>query len=186
MARPHSTKPPFIVGNDEADGENENENDIMLTEDHRHPGQYALQYLKTLAAWEYAISQTTRLKVFRPDIVPTLFIVDPPRLQNMTMTSISDLVEELEPRLVTDYFDMTSVNEALAKFVTYFDRNKRPFGGSVHCEALLMSLTASHMTELCGWTDSQEPSVAQLTAEERKVFDVTGFSTCYFAPLLSY
>jgi hypothetical protein len=89
MPRSHSTNPPFLVGNDEAEGENEV--DIMLAEDHERSGQYALRYLKTLAAWEYAISQATRLKVFYPDMVPRLFIVDM-RLQNMTMASISDLV----------------------------------------------------------------------------------------------
>ena len=50
----------------------------MLAEDHEHPGQYALWYLKTLAAWEYAISYTTRLKIFHTDMVPRLFIVGTP------------------------------------------------------------------------------------------------------------
>ena len=54
----------------------------------------------------------------------------------MTMGSIFDSVEELRPRLVTDNYDATSVNEALAKFVTYFDRNKQPFGGTIHCNDL--------------------------------------------------
>jgi len=82
------------------------------------------------------------------------------------MAPISDLVEEIKPRLVTDYYDMTSVNETLAKFVTYFDWNKRLFWGTVHCEASLMALTALHMTGPRGWTDLQESFVAQLTAEE--------------------
>lgn len=38
----------FLVGNDDAEGEDEV--DITLVEDHEHPGQYALRYLKTLAA----------------------------------------------------------------------------------------------------------------------------------------
>ena len=128
----------------------------MLAEDQEHPGKYALRYLKTLAAWEYAISYTTRLKIFHADMVPRLFIVDTPRPPNMTVASIFDLVEELKPRLAIDNYDATSVNETLAKFVTYFDRNKQTFGGTIHCEASLMGLTALRMTELRGWTDSQE------------------------------
>jgi hypothetical protein len=48
MAQSHSTKPLFVVGDDKAG--DENDVDIMLAEDHQHPGQYALRYLKTLAA----------------------------------------------------------------------------------------------------------------------------------------
>ena len=147
----------------------------MLAEDHDHPGQYALRYLKTLAAWEYAISKTTRLKVFHQDMVPRLFIVDTTPPQNMTMASISDLIDELKPRLVTDDLDETSVNETLAKFVTYFNQYRRPFGGTVHCEASLMGLTVLSMIELLGWT-SKESFVAHLTAEERKLFEVMSFS----------
>ena len=149
----------------------------MLAEDHEHPGQYALRYVKTLAAWEYAISKTTPLKVFHKNMAPRLFIVDTPRLQNMAMTSISDLIDELKPRLVTEYFEETSVDEALAKFVTYFNQHKRVFGGTVHCEASLMGLTVLYMTELRGWTNSKEFFVAQLTVEERKLFEVLSFST---------
>ena len=149
----------------------------MLAEDHEHPGQYALRYLKTLAAWEYAILKTTPLKVFHKDMALRLFIVDTPRLQNMTMTSISNLIDELKPRLVTEYFEETSVDEALAKFVTYFNQHKRVFGGTVHWEASLMGFTVLYMTELRGWTNSKESFVAQLTVEERKLFEVLSFST---------
>jgi hypothetical protein len=174
-------KPPLLVADDKAG--DENEVDLMLADDHEHPGQYALRYLKTLAAWEYAISQTTFLKVFHQDMVPRLYIVDTPRLKNMEMTSISDLVDELKPRFVTDYFDATSVDEALTRFITYFNQHKRLFGGTVHCEASLMGLTALYMTEQRGWTNSRESFVAQLTAEERKLFEVMGFP--YFGPLLN-
>ena len=79
----------------------------MLAEDNEHPSEYVLRYLKTLAAWDYTISQTTRLEIFCPDMVPRLFITDTPRPQNMVMASISDLVHELKPRLITDYYDAT-------------------------------------------------------------------------------
>jgi hypothetical protein len=118
------------------------------------------------------ISKMTRLKVFHKDMVPRLFVVDTPHPQNMTMTSISDLVDELKPRLVIDYFDVTSVNEALVKFITYFNQHKRLFGGTVHCEASLIGLTVLYTVELRGWTNSRESFVAQLTAEERKLFEV--------------
>jgi len=48
-----------------------------------------------------------------------------------------------------------------------------------------MGFTALHMTKLHRWADSQESFIAQLTAEERKVFEVTSFSTFYFTPLLN-
>ena len=85
----------------------------------------------------------------------------------MTMAPISDLVDELKSRLVTYYFDETSVNETLANFVTYFDQHKRPFGGSVYREASLMGLTALYMMELRGWTDSQENFVTHLTGRKK-------------------
>jgi hypothetical protein len=81
-------------------------------------------------------------------MVLKLFIVNTLHLQNMPMTSISDLVDELKPRLVTNYFDKTSVNEALVRFVTCLNEHKGQFGGTVHCEALLMGLTVLYMNEL--------------------------------------
>ena len=149
----------------------------MLAEDHNYPGQYALRYLKTLAAWEYAISNTTRLKVFHQVMGPRLFIVNTPRPQNMTMASISELIDELKPCLVTYNLDETSVDETLAKFVTYFNQHRQPFGGTVHCEASLMGLTALSMIELLGMISQESFVVAHLTAEERKLFEVMSFST---------
>ena len=90
------------------------------------------------------------------------------------MAPISDLVEEIKPRLVTDYYDMTSVNEALAKFVTYFDWNKRLFWGTstVHCEALLMALTA-FAYDRAAWMD-RFAGIFRSTADCRRIKSCRG------------
>jgi hypothetical protein len=93
------------------------------------------------------------------------------------MISVSNLVDELKPRLATDYHNVTSVDDILAKFVTCFNQHKRLFGSTVHCEASLMGLAVLYMTELRGWANPQESFVAQPTVEERKLFEVMSFST---------
>lgn len=128
----------------------------MLAEDNEHPSEYVLRYLKTLAAWDYTISQTTRLEIFFPDMVPRLFITDTPRPKKYG----NGFNFRPRTRAQASFNHRLLRRDVLANFVRYFNQTKKQFGGIVHCEASLMGLTVLHMIELLGWTDSHESFVA--------------------------
>jgi hypothetical protein len=127
-----------------------------------------IRYLQTVVAWNHAITYLNRSKLFRSGLGITLNIVHTPPSLATGRIEIHALLDEFLPQVISDPDSRAAVRvQLISKFNLPVFKN---FGGTRHCEAILMGLIISY-------SQTADPNMSR---EFETLFEVTSLLFCRF------